>query len=142
MFFEDGIHLDNFSLRSINKPSTSGFYKHAHWGRCTISGDTIKTKWAAIYPPLNGPPYAFERWYIVIDRNTIKEIFSKPLHATTPREMAYYLETYTYKECQPATFVPMDTLPNSDYCWLKKEKWFWRNEEDWKTHIENFGNDK
>jgi len=135
MFFEDGIYLHNFSIENINKPK-----EYSRWGCYTLSGDTIKTKWACIYPPLSGPPYAFELWYVVIDKNTIKEIFSKPLYKRTQQEMEYYLKNYAYKECQPATFVPIDTLPNSDYCWLKKQKWFWANEENWKLFMEKLKN--
>ena len=136
MFFEDGIYLDNFSLRSINEPSTSGFYKYARWGRYTISGDTIKTKWVAVNTPLNGPPYGSERWWIVIDRITIKEILSKPIKNMTSEE------AHTYKEGSSASFVPLDTLPNPDYCWLKQEKWFWDNKEDWKRYMDSLKMEK
>jgi hypothetical protein len=32
-------------------------------------------------------------------------------------------------------FMPADSLPSSD-CWLKEEKWIWRNEQDWKNYME------
>ncbi|MDR1679836.1 MAG: hypothetical protein LBR81_08690 [Prevotellaceae bacterium] len=135
MFFEDGIYLDNFSLSSINESNANLFYKYQCWGHYIMSGDTIKAKCLAIYPPFSGPPYAYERWYIVLDKNTIKEIFSKSLDRTLGGKQIYFLKNYVNKENPPATFVPMETIPNSDYCWLKKEKWFWCNESDWKEYM-------
>jgi len=139
VFFEDGIFLNNFSLQSINEPHTSGFYKYSCWGRYTITDDTIKTKYASIYPPFNGPPFAREKWYIVIDRNTVKWILTKPIRDVSYEEMAYYLKNSATEEVHPSIFVSCDTLPNPDYCWLKKEKWFWSKEEDWKVFMDNFG---
>ena len=139
MFFDDGIYLYNFNVKSIYE---TWFYKYSQWGCYAISSDTIKTKLVCIYPPSSGPPYASEDWYMVIDRNTIKEIFSKPLHRTTQAEMENYLRTSASTERQPATFVPMDSLPNSDNCWLKKEKWFWSNEKDWEEYMDSLKQDK
>jgi len=68
--------------------------------------------------------YAYEVWYKVIDRNTIIEIYSKPLHYMSESDWKIYYEAKKHeKKKLPAKFISIEVLPNSN-CWLKKERWF------------------
>ena len=133
MFFENGMFLGNFSPSSMNEP---WFYRAFNWGHFTISGDTIKTRWTSRPPRVAGTFLAFEVWYVVIDKNTIQPIFSKPLFRTTPQEMARFLENHAHRERPVARFVPADNLPNPDNAWLKQQRWFWCNKDDWREFME------
>ena len=71
---------------------------------------------------------------VFIKENVCIVIYSKSL---LKRDETYYRDMnvspwinggYLY-------FTPADSLPSSD-CWLKEEKWIWRNEQDWKDYME------
>lgn len=73
--------------------------------------------------------------YEIIDRQTLKLIYYKPL---LKMYEDYEWNKFPYeisKKNYVYEFVTADFLPPSD-CWLKEEKWIWRNESDWKTYME------
>ena len=109
-----------------------------YWGIYKISGDTI----VAQYINNPSPPkswIAFEIYFKVMDRNTIVPIGHVPLAEKVffegnTNKMQQYSEEKQQRKT--ARFVYVDNIPNS-YSWLKKEKWFRCNEEDWKGYMEN-----
>jgi len=101
------------------------------WGVYSIHNDTI------VVHSYNIPNFFLgtticETRYKVINRKIIEIIYYRFLLK------ADYDKGTWYKEGEfPMHFMPADSLPSSDsYSWLKKQKWIWRNELDWKDYME------
>ncbi len=138
MFFKDGIFLYEFFDYNNNIPSyfkkiiinpkgkeAHRFYKSYYWGSYIISGDTIKTQFIN-HPSLNGGWMAFEKWYKVINKDSLREVVTRPLYydKLNQNKSIMDLKVLTNKPYSNATFVSVDTLPDSN-SWLKNKKWFW-----------------
>ena len=156
MFFRDGIFLSGLRdldrigipkyFEKVKRNTELGkkelFYKAFYWGTYKISGDTIKTQ--VINLPSTGAPHSWalaENWYKVVDKSSIIKIYAKRLEngigpydfrKTPGNTYNVYGKVFTI---WPGTFNYVPIIPGSD-CWLKKEKWFWCNEEDWKKYKE------
>ena len=144
MFFEDGtwvyFHFISGVLDSEKQKNMSKYIdgwmkrKQFHWGFdwgvYSIQHDTI------IVHSYNEPNIILatticEKRYKIIDRKTIQIIFVRFLLKSD------YDEGSWIEGDPPMYFMPADSLPSSDsYSWLKKEKWIWRNEQDWKNYME------
>ena len=142
MFFEDGIINVFYFKKSDNVDSIkTNMHKWANnqiswgtnWGVYRIEGDTIIGQffWQG---GILSTPSIFEYRYKIIDKKTIKKIYYKSLRKIDEK---YYQDNKisTWKDGDIYKYVPTDTLPSSD-CWLKEEKWIWRNESDWKDYME------
>ena len=149
MFFEDGTYVRFFFERGVpydkrgvpydkTKKNMSKYidgkmkggqfhWRDADWGVYSIQNETI-----VIYSYMKLPLYLYldEKRYKIIDRKTIQFIFYRNLLATDHNEGRW-------EKGEPLHFMPADSLPSSDsYSWLKKQKWIWRNESDWKEYME------
>ena len=146
MFYKDGTYVASSyyprdeSMQShfenITNHDSKGlyyFYLYKDWGRYIINGDTIKLQ--AIVRPVRGSTsvawWLHEVWYKILDRNTIIGIYpsKKPVRYPDDLEENNYIRKYSI----PAKFTPLTVRPNPN-CWLKEEKWFWCNEEDWEEY--------
>ena len=75
----------------------------------------------------------YEYRYKILNRKTIQRIYIKSL---LKRDESYYKNESPWRENDSLSiFFPADSLPSSD-CWLKEEKWIWRNEQDWKDYMQ------
>ncbi|NOX46573.1 MAG: hypothetical protein GXO89_06300 [Chlorobi bacterium] len=155
MFYADGTFVANFHDGNIervknNKKSIDSYFKElitdsiecdifhnsSYWGLYRFFHDTIKVQYIN-HPSKMGLWHAGEKWYGIIDRNTIVEINTKPID--TKEEIDFFYKYYYDKtKTDTAKFVPLSVVPSSD-CWLKKEKWFWCNEEDWEHYMDSIG---
>ncbi|PKP22645.1 MAG: hypothetical protein CVU05_02955 [Bacteroidetes bacterium HGW-Bacteroidetes-21] len=156
LFFEDGTFLANFfdinedrckkgmsdipqlfqEIAQDSKGKTAkSFYSWFRWGKYSISGDTIKAKWTN-HPLSISPNWsAWEVWYKIIDKNTLVEISSTPLHHMTDSDWKNF-EIYSKRDTIPkipARFVPASVVPEPN-SWLKQKKWYWCNPSDWKNY--------
>jgi hypothetical protein len=153
LFFKDGIFLWNMFVSDCNRPNcmseslkktakdTTGdrkLYLIGTWGRYIICGDTIKTQIVHHRGSLNDMWSASEIDYKVLNNNTIIQIDEKPLHYMTQSDWANWYQIKKERKYKPATFVQVEVVPNSD-CWLKKEKWFWKNDSIITKRIINGG---
>jgi len=149
LFFEDGsittiTFIENATdSMKFNHLSQSILYwgKHhgSHWGVYKIDKDTLVIQsfvlgnWFNNFIG-NGYQGIWESKYQIIDRQTLKLIYSKSL-LKIYQEYEYNKNPYAVSEKNFIyKFVPAKELPSSD-CRLKEEKWIWRNEEDWKAYI-------
>ncbi|HNW98228.1 MAG TPA: hypothetical protein PKK00_07460 [Bacteroidales bacterium] len=114
---------------SQNKqPETSVFYGY-NWGVYKVIGDTIKMQTVNSQTWPNPYWYLFENWYLINNDSSLSPIYSKNL--IDDKEIRGDAEIpKTYKFIETNLQLPSDT-------WLKKEKWFWCNKEDWKIYIKN-----
>ena len=148
MFFEDGMHFsiifkeditEEIKRKKLSQAIISWKQKgQVQWGSYCgvykIDEDTIvvqtveKAGWFSM-------PWSFDEVkYEIIDRQTLKLISLKYLYPTdknNKKRNPYEISKKNFID----KFVPADSLPSSD-CWLKKEKWIWRNESDWKDYME------
>jgi hypothetical protein len=87
------------------------------WGLYELKNNIIKVEF--VHHP--SPPeiyYTEIARYVILDRHTIQEV-------TDFEDSDDVKATYH--------FVPVEKLPSSE-CWLKSQKWFWCDEEQYKKH--------
>ena len=145
MFYDNGIYVDNIRdsyygvkrdvptylkdfAENSETPEARQFYLY-FWGSYVICGDTIKIQQITQGLSLNAGWHLREDWYKIIDENTIQRINAFNLPTTEisqPRN----------KTSSPILFFPISTKPKADYSWILKERWFWRNESDWRAYME------
>ena len=147
IFYEDGTYLYNFSsfhdypqnpneyLKQVAKNGkTDRFYVSFYWGIYKIVNDTIV---AQCIDNVSGaylaPWHAGETWFKIINRNTLQCLYDRDFRKMSSddileREKA--IANSSFAIYHPAAIIPIP------YTWLKKEKWLWTNEEDWKRYME------
>ena len=150
MFFDDGTFTSNFGFkenltenqikpnmsRAVRRWDVEGKnkwkgYWGGYWGTYRIEGDTIigqflrEGTWITEW-------IFYEERYKVINRITFEIICIKSLLKDNPYKKDPCDLMFNFSL---ARFVPADSLPSSD-CWLKEEKWIWRNESDWRDYME------
>jgi hypothetical protein len=160
MFFEDGMvnmrvhdydafpnpnkeenisqYIHQVITESDGKQAKS-FYNSLGWGRYIITDDTIKSYYHSGwgYPDC----YAFEIWFKVLDRNHISDIYFARIMESTLQMTDIQKKENVYENAIPSSFVPLEGIPPTN-SWIKGEKWFWSNEENWKDYMESLEKDK
>ena len=139
--FNDDVSIYNGKAEDIDSYFTSiiydtigkvskGFYTNSTWGSYKINKDTIIAQY--IHRPGFGDMsrvwYAYEVWYKVLDRNTIKEINLIPIHKMSDSDWYNWNLTKNKRKFDTASFIPVDTIPKYS-SWIIKRKWFWKNNE-------------
>ena len=117
-YYRDQLVLDN---------TPTGIY--------SISNDTIKVQ-SVNNPTIPKVWGASEVYYKIIDRNTLVEIDARLLHKHTSDDSVGFYLSKKYIKKSEAKFVKMENMPVFD-SWLKREKWFWCNEKEWKEYMES-----
>ena len=132
----------NLYLKEVNGSPYSEdaifYYGFVDCGNYIISGDTIKVQMMHKSYSINDAWYGRELWYKIIDRNTLLCIKAIEL-TTSKREKSNYDNYISPDVGVYSEFVPVKEKPSPDFYWILKEKWFWCNEEDWKSYMESFG---
>ncbi|MDL2223681.1 hypothetical protein LJB98_06285 [Bacteroidales bacterium OttesenSCG-928-M11] len=103
----------------------------SYWGVYQVKNDTIVVYGYDKGSFWKGWSLSEER-YKIINRTTIKKIFWKSILKSAEK---YYERNSPWVDGFDYHFFPADSLPPSD-CWLKEEKWIWRNEKGWKEYME------
>jgi hypothetical protein len=147
MFYEDGSLVYEFFdlneerrkqgisniplyFEEINNDSTgkalSSFGTAFKYGAYIIKGDTIKVQYVNSSFYFGSSRCAFEVWYKVMDRNTIVEVFWKPIHKMSESDWKNWEINQKLKgqTIVPAKFIPVKEKPMPNF-WVKKEDWFW-----------------
>jgi len=142
IYFEDGIWVsfsfksglsDSDKRRNLSKSIVSWRKNNQtvwgiFWGVYQIKNDTIIEFRYDKGTPLLREWYFDELRSKIIDRHTIQTVYLKNLLAKENE-----IPDPWRNNVKPRYFIPADSLPSSD-CWLKEEKWIWRNEEDWNAY--------
>jgi hypothetical protein len=116
---------DDYFTSIIEKGKTDLFYKGLGWGVYRLSGDTIKIQEVSHAANLTAR-FTAERWFVIEDNHTLRLIAQARLGDTLKLPPA---ERTAYK------FYPLSVIPPA-IPWLKKEKFFWRNESDWEQYMQ------
>jgi len=146
MFFEDGTYVsfffkDNATEEGIKTNMSlwiESWIKNRkirwgiRWGIYRIDRDTLVVH-DYVRAGLWGREWSiYEIRYKIIDRTTIQRIY---IRSALKSDDSYYITNNPWKKNDPAShFISCDSLPSSD-CWLKEEKWIWRNESDWEAYM-------
>jgi hypothetical protein len=127
-----------FLKEVVDNPDTKDaifYYNFVDCGKYIISGDTIKMQMIHRYHSLNDDWEGKERWYKIIDKNTLLCIKGYEL-TIDKSEKAFIEQNYRLDVGDYSTFIPVETTPPPNYYWILQEKWFWCNESDWKEYME------
>ena len=145
MFFEDGTWVDFSFKRGLSENeiktnmsksvNTRVKDKQVRWGRdwgvFRIQNDTI-----IVHRYFRGSFWEVwslsEERYKIVDRETIRRVYIRGL---LKADDSYYKSNSPWRVNDNFHFLSADSLLSSD-CWLKEEKWIWRNESDWKDYME------
>jgi len=119
------------NTKTIN--SRYSIFNFIECGSYKICVDTIKIQLIHKSSSINDYWRGHEYWYKIIDRNTLLFVGSY-LITTNQKEKDFIEKNYPFTGGSKSTFVPVPTLPQPDYFWILKEKWFWCNDQDWKTN--------
>ncbi len=111
------------------------FYKSYKWGVYSILNDTIKTQYL-MHAARMTPWYGGQKWFLIKNDQTLQLIFSGDINnmdgKAIERGIGYV------NRASLANFIPLKNIPPPSG-WLKKEKFFWRNNEDWKQYMKSMG---
>jgi len=138
MFFSDGIFINSFIggndiassslfLENVSKNiklETDIFYNKFKWGMFKIEGDTIKTQFVNRPSLLIAYWHLIEIWYKIRDGNKLEEIYIN--NSIENKEL-----DQNSKTIEPFDFIETNFKLNSN-TWLKNEKWFWCDDNEYK----------
>ena len=124
-FFSDGLFARQFGDISDDSSAVTPIINAYEWGLYRVCGDTILLQYIN-HPSKMAPWGAWESMYVVVDRNTIKQINLKPMHYISG-SYRNDLEEKWKSKYGIAKFVPLLSIPKPN-CWLINEQWFWCNE--------------
>ncbi len=156
MFFEDGTCVYGiggfntgekdelfFDENVANPKRQESFSNSYYWGLYRINHDTLSMT-CINHISFGYPPWVLINFtYLIQDKKTIKCIKEKRFLTDYSFDKVKSYETnyndfYASGEdtifYYPAHFVPLKSLPSSD-CWLKKNRWFWCDEEKYTEYM-------
>lgn len=142
-YFRDSLGRKDYSgmdkiIENPHSKDTKAYYNSVDCGSYVICGDTIKVQMICDYNPHYGWNSSYEKWYKIVDRNTLNvlEYFSL---TTKDGERESSEKSYKSKHPSPVkvSFVPVRFKPTLEYFWILKEKWFWCNEQDWENYMKH-----
>jgi hypothetical protein len=110
----------------ISKGPDHLFYKSHYWGIYSISNDTIKAQYLMHASP-GTPWYTGESWYLIKSPTTLQLILFTDIEKRKEKNTPGY--TNYPDRASLVEFKPVSPIP-PPYGWIKKEKFFWRNEQD------------
>lgn len=153
MFFDDGICVfglsdcfiqDDFLLKVItNHAQQNYFEKSSCWGIYDINQDTLSLA-CMNYTTFGDPERILKKFTYLIQNNQTLKLLNEKFYIQSGSQID--IKEFNYQNIRyrvnnldttfyyPAHFVPLINLPNSD-CWLKKNKWFWCDEEKYKEYM-------
>ena len=124
LFYEDGFFIYRFD--TLYKDGAIGAY-----GNYIVCNDTIKAQY--IYNPLSVSNGIHEVWFKITAKNKIKWLYAKAWSRITDND----IKEFRNKKCpniyiDTAQFIPLKELPNTDKFWIKRQRFFWCDEEKYK----------
>ena len=131
--------INTFFKKVVDEPNSKCakyFYGIRNWwGIYTIREDTIiaqETSNTSTFTPVFD---SFVKMFKIVDCNTLIELYFSSIGDNFPTMVISEKNENSFEKNKKYHFIPTDTLPSSNNLWLKKKKWFWCNEEDWKDYM-------
>jgi hypothetical protein len=129
VFYSDGIILYSYFPDQFKGKNPIGYKGGmAQWGSYFITNDTIKAH--IIDPPRINQPWAYV-WFKILDGDRLIELCHKwdnPINNDDVVKVPSNTRLI-------ASFSESATIPNPDFSWIKKKKWFWCDQgqyREWK----------
>jgi hypothetical protein len=143
VFLKDGRYIDHLWMRDSSDGAEREFEGPfivngpSNWGTYKLNGDTIKAAYIyTAYPPW----FKEERWYRIIDAQTIETIARSDQHKPmVDKKTGQYAHKYLYTG-RRHYFVRNDSMPEFKRSWIMKKRWFWCDEaayEAWMDSIKS-----
>lgn len=104
------------------------------WGVYDVFNDTIITE-CMTRGSGNMASYGFRDTMIVKSPDTLI-LLSRTTICPEESNDGYYFHYYKGERGDEFYFMPCERLPNPDKSWIKKKKWFWCDENEWKQYKE------
>lgn len=118
---------------AIDLKARQVYLESNEWGIFRIVNDTIQIQYFN-HPARLTPWYAIEVMFKIKDSNTLERVMSRKMGITDDERERQRSRKDISVVRNLATFIPLNNLPPSD-CWLKRQKWFWCNEDDWREYM-------
>lgn len=124
------------SIQNISFFKNGLCYMHDNTrGTYEIIRDTIKTLIIFRSSLMAGESWVFEKWYKIIDKNTIQAVYVRSFSQDCTTSNSNWLDTTNFF---PSKYYPTsDPFSRPDDNWLINKKWFWKDKEEykeWKKH--------
>ena len=100
------------------------------WGVFEIHNDTIVTE-CFVIGNANTPSYGIHDTLIAKSPDTLILLSRNPV---CPEYDFFHAQHYKTEPGGKFYFVPSDCLPDIKKDWVKRKKWFWCDENEWKQH--------
>lgn len=102
----------------------------SEWGIFNIHSDTIVTE-CFVIGNANTPSYGIRDTLIVKSSDTLVLLNRNPI---CPEYDFYHAQHYKVENGSYLFFAPYDKLPDPNKAWIKRKKWFWCDENEWKEY--------
>lgn len=102
----------------------------AEWGMYEIRNDTIVTE-CFVIGNANTPSYGIRDTLVVKSLDTLVLLSRSPI---CPEYDFFHAQHYKIESGDKFYFVPSDRLPDSKKAWVKRKKWFWCDEDEWRQY--------
>jgi hypothetical protein len=135
---------EDYRLKVISNPTQQKYFgKSFCWGVYKINQDTVSMT-CMNYTTFGDPERILKKFTYLIQNNKTLKLLNEKFYIQRGSQID--IEEFNYQNIgyrvnnayttfyYPAHFVPLENLPNSD-CWLKKNKWFWCNEEKYTEYM-------
>lgn len=153
MFFEDGIFVtglsdhfiqDDFLHDVVTNPAQQIYFgKSFCWGVYKINKDTVSMT-CMNYTTFGDPERILKKFTYLLQNNKTLKLLNEKFYIQSGshidikefnyQNIGYRVNNEYTTFYYPANFVPLKNLPSSD-CWLKKNKWFWCDEEKYNEYM-------
>ncbi len=104
------------------------------WGLYTTRNDTLKIKVIGRGSLMASSVWAYEKYYRILDQNTLEPIYCKGLSRDVCPEFsncAFSLDSSFYLNSR--FYYLEDLFVDPNYSWLMNKKWFWKNKNEYKA---------
>ena len=107
-----------------------GLIGASEWGLFEVQNDTIVVE-SVVIGNANTPSYGIRDILLVLSPDTLVLLSRNPICSEYD---FYHAQHYKIDLGGRFFFVPYNQLPDSKKAWIKRKKWFWCDENEWKQY--------
>lgn len=105
-------------------------FNAAEWGMFEMHNDTIVTE-CFVIGNANTPSYGIHDTLLAKSPDTLVLLSRSPI---CPEYDFFHAQHYKTEPNGKFYYVPSDHLPDPKKAWIKRKKWFWCDEDEWKQY--------